>query len=46
MGQQLADAVGVTEPPVSLEESSRQVLEQVCMVNNLLTSINNDCVTN
>ncbi|KAK2611978.1 amidophosphoribosyltransferase [Conoideocrella luteorostrata] len=29
MGQQLANAVGVLEPPNTVEESSRQVLEQV-----------------
>lgn len=29
MGQSLADVVGVKEPPMTVEDSSRQVVEQV-----------------
>jgi hypothetical protein len=30
LGQVLADAIGFPEPPMSVEESARGVLEQVC----------------
>jgi hypothetical protein len=30
LGQVLADAIGFPQPPMSVEESARGVLEQVC----------------
>jgi hypothetical protein len=32
MGQALADAVGFKEPPMEIDDSARQVLEQVCIM--------------
>lgn len=32
MGQMLADTVGFSEPPMTVEDSSRHVLEQVSVI--------------